>query len=123
MEKFCWSSSSDTQVFNSIRMLLKDAPYLLDYLFHPYRAKLNAAPKVIIKDAASFSHGEQLLIKAAIDLWSYDGKASLGEVITSLDYNNMLNLLNALCYARDINEDLIDLLDRRLTLGHRKLPF
>lgn len=118
MEKFNWSKIQDTHVFNSICILLKDNPYLLEYLFSHKNAKLSASPDILIQEAGGLAHGEQILIKVAIDLWSGEGSASVGEVISVLSYNNMLNFLNALCHIRDINEDLIDILDEKLTLGH-----
>jgi hypothetical protein len=119
MNKYTWSQTQDVQAFRAIRLLLKDVPYLLEYLFDHKKAELKAPASVLIKEAGAFSHGEQVLIKAAIDLWNSEGQCYFREIIDVLDYKNMLNFLNATCQVRDINEDLIDTLQRKLTLGHK----
>lgn len=69
----------------SISILLANDPQLLDFLFTKDRRYLNGSPEDIIISMGMFSSGEQLLIRAALDLWSSSGSCSVGDIIKTLD--------------------------------------
>ena len=119
-KNFTWANYNNIFIFKAFNILFKNSPYLLEDIFHPYMTKLKADPVFIIQNSKHFDHEIELLTRVVLDLWNGSGNVNLGELLSSLDYDNSLNLLHAFCHLCGINEDLIDLLDQDLTLGHYK---
>lgn len=47
------------------------------------------------------SHGQQVMLRAAFDLWNGQGNATLGDLVNVLDTKNLRAVLGALGAARD----------------------
>ncbi len=92
--------SSDIKLFNAITILFTHHPHLLTFLFHPSISKLNNPPHIVKKSIGHLSSGEKLLILIALDFWSSDGNASIGEINSILDDINLNAFLNALLFLR-----------------------
>ncbi len=119
-DSFLWAKCNNILIFETLNILLKNTPWLLEFLFNYKKVKLRCEPDIIIKKIKSYSHNELILTKAALDLWNGSGNLNIGELLSILDYDNTLNFIHSLCHLSGINEDLIDVLDSKLTLGHRK---
>lgn len=81
--------TSDTQKCAVIRALLKQVR--LDYLW-TLEGPTDAAIKLLEARGGPLSHGEQLMLLAAFDVWNGDGRATLGELLSVLDNQNLANL-------------------------------
>ena len=90
------ASPGDQLLLKSIILLLKSRPDFKKLIFHDTHAKLRHSPKKILSSFAGMSHGEVVLIKLALDLWSGERGANLHEVIKILDAENWSNFLEAL---------------------------
>lgn len=71
--------------YRAISILLANNPRLLDYLFQKNRHQLQQPPEEIMEDIGYLSSGEQVLMRIALDLWSGDGAARLGDIVWTLD--------------------------------------
>ncbi len=88
----------------SIHCLFGSDERLLYFLFHHKKTELREPPEDLIKEARSLSCGEQLLIRAAIDIWCGQGNAKLADLLSSLDDTNLLRLLMAMAKIRGLIE-------------------
>jgi hypothetical protein len=83
---------------------------LLYFVFHHRERRLRETPDELIDEARAMSSGERILIQCAIDLWSGQGGAVLGEILAQLDDDCFLNLIRGLLQFREIDDE------RRLSL-------
>jgi hypothetical protein len=119
-DTFLWAKCNNSLIFETLHILLKNTPWLLEFLFNHKKPELRCEPDIFIEEIKYYSHSELIITKAALDLWNGSGNANIGELLNVLDYDNTLNFIHSLCNLSGINEDLIDVLDSKLTLGHRK---
>jgi hypothetical protein len=54
----------------------------------------------LLEASRSWSHGEQLLVDVALDLWNGDGKSTPMDLIRSLDDGNFDRVLEAIALRR-----------------------
>jgi hypothetical protein len=54
----------------------------------------------LLERAAAWSHGENLLVRAALDMWNGDAKTPLGELYLTLDEDNLRRVMEALAIRR-----------------------
>lgn len=101
MKFFNWqyASYNDQLRLTAILMLMQHHPKLIRELFDPKRPRLRAAPHTLKRN--SFSHGEKLLIKIALDLWNESGQAKLVELMDTLDPSNFQALIQAFEFIRN----------------------
>ena len=100
-------AASDLKVVTSIQILLgKKNERFLTFLFDPNMPKLRKRAGILVEDSWGFSHGEQLLIKASLDLWSGSGHAPLWDLIETWDDSNWIRFIQCLCYLKGIHSEV-----------------
>lgn len=87
----------------SIRTLLDNHKYLMNFLFNKDRTDLAATPTNLICAAGGFSHGEIILILIALDIWCGDGSVSINEAFQILDKQNWRQFVNALTILGEVH--------------------
>ncbi len=97
-----WKSAtlSDLQTYESISKVFQQHCYLLDIFFEKEKPRIRARSEKMLKQVSDFSHGEIILIKIALDIWSGSGNAFVWEMIEFLDQQDFFNVLNALASLR-----------------------
>ena len=55
----------------------------------------------LLLHSETWSRGEKLLVKAALDMWNGCGEATLGELISTLDSENLNRVLHAVAMRRE----------------------
>ena len=98
---FNWKNASrgDLKRLEVIEEMLKDHPKLLEFLFKTDKAELNAGPDTLIKRMGYLSHGERILVRVSLDIWSGSGDTKLLDLF-SLDQVAYKNVLLAICKCR-----------------------
>jgi hypothetical protein len=77
----------------------------MEFLFSHKRLELRLSPEELKKDALGFSHGEQILIHAALDLWCSQGDLKLLDALEVLDEDLFLNLICACLDFRELSPE------------------
>ncbi len=73
---------------------------LLEFVFNPVKAELRTCPQTLTEESRCLSSGEQILIRVALDIWSAEGSATVGELLTALDYPRFEDVIRAMKSAR-----------------------
>lgn len=89
----------------AISLVLLDYGHIMDFLFHPFEARLRSTPVEILRLSKSFSPGERLLIRVALDIWSGSGGATVYELLEMLNEEALANTLNGLRFLVDQSGD------------------
>ncbi len=97
------ASAGDLLRGEVISLILLDHPQLEEFLFHPSEARLRETPDQILKLSKSFSSGEQVLLRVALDIWSGTGDAKVSHLLRVLDEQSLVNVLNGLRFLVDRN--------------------
>jgi len=79
------ASASEVVIYQCVSLLCDYDKRLIDFIFDPKRPRIRKRAGILIEDAWGFSHGEQLLIRAALDLWSGNGHLALWEMLETWD--------------------------------------
>lgn len=95
MVKWQKATATDRRVLEAILIVLRRYPYLIDFMFDPEEPRLRQRPEDLLEESASFSSGEDLLVRVALDLWSGSGDAHVWELIEFLDDENFSNVAEA----------------------------
>jgi hypothetical protein len=84
---FNWKTAdeSDKSLLKSIKFLLLGRDKLLEFMFNPHFPRLNDQPENLLHSSLSFSSGEQLLVRIALDLWDGSGGAHFRDIYSILD--------------------------------------
>lgn len=69
-----------TKLLESISLLLDNNKKILDFLFDPKSPRLRKRAGILRDDAWNLSEEDQLLVRAALDLWSGSGHVQLWEL-------------------------------------------
>ena len=101
MKSWINPSSSDQKIFEIIQRALRKHSKLLTLIFDPHKARLAAAPEQILYEAEAFSSGEFLLTKVALDLWSASGNANIYDLLTVLDEDNFIFVIQAILQLKN----------------------
>jgi len=82
-----WRDASVNQhlLYQCISLLLGYDKRLVEFVFDPKKPQIRKRAGVLREDAFFFSHGEQLLIRAALDFWSGSGQLALWEMLETWD--------------------------------------
>ncbi len=83
-----------------IEELFRADDRLLEFVFNPVKAELRTSAQNLIKEGRSLSSGEQLLIRVALDIWSGEGHATVGDLLTVIDYSRFEDVIWAMKSAR-----------------------
>lgn len=98
---------------SAIGLIFDFDEHWLNFFFSHKRVELRAPPHELIQEAGCFSHGEQIKIRAALDLWTGQGHVSIAELVEVLDFENLLRVILAILAVREITIcDLDDLRSR-----------
>lgn len=77
----------------------------MHFLFSHKAQELGAAPAELLSQSASFSHGEQLMVRIALDIWSSQGKAQVSNLLDVLDDDTFLRMISSLLHFRELSRD------------------
>ena len=97
----CGSSLARCNKIRAIHAVFDSDERLLQFLFHHMKAELRASPTELIEEARVLSCGEFLLVKVALDLWCGQGGATISELLSVLDDQNLIRLMRAICILRE----------------------
>ena len=89
-------TESEKQVMRSIFLLVGCESRFIEFLFDPKVPKIRKRPGVLCDEAWVFSHGEQLVIRAALDIWCGAGHVQLWELIETWDAENWARFIRAI---------------------------
>jgi hypothetical protein len=109
-----WQSAdtSDLRTLTGIQTLLgKTHGRFLPFLFDPKVPKLRKRPGILLEDSWGFSHGEILLIKASLDLWSGSGHAPLWDLLETWDDATWIRFIQCLCFLKGFQRELLQALN------------
>ena len=84
----------------SLNLIFRNHPNLLEFLFEKDRALLRGEPEWLLDSAIEFSQGEQTLIRVALDLWSGTEGVKLWDILERLDEGNSECVLAGLRHLR-----------------------
>jgi hypothetical protein len=103
---FSWPNASVREIVirQCISLLLDYDQRLIDFIFDPARPRIRKRAAILIEDAWAFSHGEQLLIRAALDLWSGSGHLQLWEMLETWDDASWARFVRAIAEYRRLDE-------------------
>lgn len=82
-----WKNASPNEIrlHECISLLLGYDKRLVEFVFDPECPRIRKRAGILREDAFFFSHGEQLLIRAALDFWSGGGQLALWEMLEMWD--------------------------------------
>ncbi len=82
-----WKNASANEIllYQCVSHLLGYDKRLIEFVFDPKKPKIRKRAGILREDAFFFSHGEQLLIRAALDFWSGSGQLALWEMLETWD--------------------------------------
>ena len=114
---FTWKSASKTelQLYKSIALLLNDNESLLRFLFDPQEPKLRKRAGILKEDSWDLEEEEQLLIRAALDLWSGSGHLALWECLERWDRSSWIQFILCMTELKEIGPALLTALHDRST--------
>jgi hypothetical protein len=96
------SSLAQSDRIQAIHHLFDSDERLFYFLFHHKKTELRRAPDELLHEARGFSHGEYILIQAAIDMWCDQGGTKLSDLLSVLDNDNFFRLMCAMARHRGL---------------------
>lgn len=95
---FTWPNANreERRLLDAITILLENNQHLLAFLLDSDTPRLRKRAGILQEDAWNLSHNEQLLVRAALDLWSGSGHLQLWEMIETWDAVNWSNFIQAI---------------------------
>ena len=97
-------TSFERVAIHAIHILFSGDERLIQFLFHHKETRLRSSPDDLLVEARAFSHGELLLVQTAIDIWCGEGGTPLSDLLSVLDDERFLHVLQALTYKREMVE-------------------
>jgi hypothetical protein len=104
-------SLQHARLVHAVQILIDNDERLTRHLFSPKEPKFRADTATILSDARGYSSGEQLVIRAAIDLWNGTGATPLNRLLEVWDDQNWIRLIHAVTYLREIRGELLGALE------------
>jgi hypothetical protein len=103
---FSWpnAKSEERRLLNAITILLGNDQRLLGFLLDPNSPRLRKRAGILKEDSWNLSPSDQLLVRAALDLWSGSGHLQLWEMIEEWDEENWENFYRAIRLRLALNE-------------------
>jgi hypothetical protein len=94
---FNWKNASANEIllYQCISLLLGYDKRLIEFVFDSERPKIRKRAGILREDSFFFSHGEQLLIRAALDFWSGSGQLALWEMLETWDGETWIRFIQA----------------------------
>lgn len=95
---------------NVISLLLNHEEDFLEFLFGHKSYQLRISGNKLIKESKRYNRKDQLLIKAALDIWNGSGNLEFSECLKSWDYAYWIKFIRAITCLIEIHDELIDAL-------------
>ena len=100
-----WQKACDGDLFRLtvIKTALRYHPQLISFLFRPDKPEMFACPDKMLARAGGFSHGEQLLVQFAVDVWkspSNEMHLRAWDMCCILDSKNFAAIIDAMILWR-----------------------
>jgi hypothetical protein len=87
----------------TIQTLFRHDERLSYFFFSHKRPELRLGPGELLQEARCLSSGENILIRAAMDFWLRCGDFRLHDALSGLDDENVMALVRAILYWREID--------------------
>lgn len=94
------AGKAERRMLEALNLIFRNHPNLLEFLFEKDKARLRQDPELLRGNSNGFCHGEQILIRVALDLWCGAGNVRMWEILESLDDGNFANTLAGLRHLR-----------------------
>lgn len=101
-----WASANpgDQSLREVIFRLFDSDERLVDFLFDAEMPRLRKRAGILKEDAWRFSDREQILIRAALDIWSGSGHVNLWELLDGLDGEDLRRVLAAIAEVGEVRD-------------------
>jgi hypothetical protein len=86
----------DKRLVRSIFLLVGSEPKFLEFLFDPKEPRIRRRAGILRDEARVFSEAEQLVVRAALDLWCGSGHVQLWELIEAWDAEQWARFIRAI---------------------------
>lgn len=96
------ASSGDRAIREIIFRLFDSNEHLMEFFFDPEKPRLKKRAGILKEDAWCFSHGEQILIRTALEFWSGSGHVFIWELLETLDDENLKRVLRGMAELRGL---------------------
>lgn len=97
------SDLKQSRLCRAIGLIFDYDEHWLNFFFSHKRAELRESPAEMIKEACCYSHGEQIKIRVALDLWTMQNHVSIAEIVETLDFDNLCRVVLAIIMIREIS--------------------
>ncbi len=92
---------------SAIGIIFNYDEHWLEFFYSHKSGELRLSPEDLLLEAVCYSGSEQVLIKAALDLWTGEAYTNLAEIIEGLDSEDFQRVMLAILAVREISiEDL-----------------
>ena len=100
-----WKNATATErrLLRGIQTLAAENEPLPTLILDPKSARLRERPGIIRDDCWHLSHGEMLVVQAALDIWSGNGHLPLWECLETWDRKNWIQFLAAMCIVNEVD--------------------
>jgi hypothetical protein len=104
---FSWPKANDDErrLLNAIQILVGDDPTLLKFLLDVEKPRLKRRSGILRDEAWRFSDEEQLMIRAALDLWSGSGHLQLWEMLEAWEPEHWLRFIRAIRVCLELSDE------------------
>jgi hypothetical protein len=92
---------------HAIGILMNHEEHFLRFLFEGNHHDLCQPGRELRKHAQCFSHDEQLLIRAALDIWNGSGELNLSECLSTWDAEFWIRFTRAMAHFQEFRQDAI----------------
>ncbi len=92
----------ELRLLRSIILLVGSDQRFLQFLFNPREPRIRKRAGVLRDEAWVFSHGEQLAVRAALDIWCGAGHVQLWELIETWNAENWARFIRAIGELKDL---------------------
>ncbi len=102
---FIWlkASSVERNLLQSITMLVGNDQRLLTFLFDTDSPRLRKRAGILKEESWQLNESEQLLVRAALDIWSGSGHLQFWEMLEKRDIETWQNFIGAIRMTFDTN--------------------
>ncbi len=106
---FSWDciTFQQSHLLETISLLTEADSELLRFIFNLRIPALRKPAKALLQEAAKLGSANQLVVQAAIDLWSGEGNTSFSNVLATWDSNQWVQFIRAICHLKEIREEVM----------------
>ena len=116
-----WNSPNryEQRMQDTLNLIFRNHPKLLEFLFDKERAQLRLEPECLQSECGVFSTGEKILVRVGLDLWNGSGGVSLWDIVERLDVINYRNVLAGLLNLRQSEDEEAEIVWRQPKTAYR----